>query len=933
MAEPLDMGADDLSGESSARSGARLVAGLRNVTKTFGGTVAVEGVSIELHSGEVLALLGENGAGKSTCVKLLAGVYRPDSGAVVLDDAAVDLHSPLDAQRRGIAVMHQHPGLFGDLSITENIFIGHVRTDRWGRLDRDGMRREARRLLETVGLSADPDQPLNRLRSSEQQLVEIARALSVSARVLIMDEPTAALSRHEVDRLFAVVDELRDHGVAMMFVSHRMEEIYRVADRVSVLRDGRLVATEPARVLAPDRAIQLMVGRALGSMYPPLGVAFGETVLEAKDLSRAGAFSDVTFSLRAGEIVGFAGLVGSGRTEVARVLFGVDQPTRGAMRLDGTAVSFASPSEAMEAGIAYVSEDRIGQSLIMDFAILTNASLPLIDKATRAGLVRRALELDLVRPYLERLRLRFRSLDQAVKTLSGGNQQKVVLSKWLATRPRVLILDEPTQGVDVQTKAEVHVVIADLARQGLAIMLISSELPELIGMCHRIVVLREGRVTAEIERAEATQERILFAATDAAVGDRRLREEKCLPSPEPAGALSTAAGEESAAGASEPLPLMRWMRAIAAQREIGLVLAIVAVVIPVVAINPRMLSVSNLSALAMDAALLTIVASGQMLVLITRNIDLSVASVIGLAAYLSADLLRDHPDAGIALALALACAVGLLCGLLNGLVVTVGRVPAIVVTLGTLSLFRGIDSLIAGGHQVSARPVLVGADLVAAGKRLSMPRKSDSVPSVTTIAGTRPTVTTSPLRSPQARPTAQPSREACRRSPSAGMSRRRSARDVGGETDDRGDREVDVAGDEDQHLAGGHDGEQCGVHRQRGQVGAAQHARVDGDDRDDHGDDRQHQPDLALRSDGRARCAEKRRRRAPRPGALRGCRRRIAPSRTADGCRPPASVIGVEHALLGGLGARESRRFCGLRAERRCGRTCRSVRASPRRSG
>ena len=525
MAERLDMGAESLSAESPVRGVALPVAELRNVTKTFGGTVAVENVSIELRSGEVVALLGENGAGKSTCVKLLAGVYRPDAGDILFDDVPVEFHSPLDAQRHGIAVMHQHPGLFGDLSITENIFIGHVRTDGWGRLDRAEMRREALGLLETVGLVTNPDQPLNRLRSSEQQLVEIARALSVRARVLIMDEPTAALSRHEVDRLFAVVDELRDRGTAMMFVSHRMEEIYRIADRVSVLRDGHLIATERARVLSPERAIQLMVGRALSDMYPSLDVASGSTVLEAEHLSREGAFADVSFSLRAGEIVGFAGLVGSGRTEVARVLFGVDRPTQGKMRLDGHDVAFASPSDAMEAGIAYVSEDRIGQSLIMDFAILTNASLPLIDQATRAGLIRRSLELGLVGPYLDRLRLRFRSLDQAVKTLSGGNQQKVVLSKWLATHPRVLVLDEPTQGVDVQTKAEVHVVIADLARQGLAILLISSELPELIGMCHRVIVLREGRIAAEFDRSNATQEDVLFAATDAAVSHRGLSEE------------------------------------------------------------------------------------------------------------------------------------------------------------------------------------------------------------------------------------------------------------------------------------------------------------------------------------------------------------------------------------------------------------------------
>ncbi|MGE3742515.1 MAG: sugar ABC transporter ATP-binding protein, partial [Geminicoccaceae bacterium] len=451
-------------------------AALRNVTKSFGGTVAVRDVSLELHPGEVLALLGENGAGKSTCVKLLAGVHRPDSGEVLLAGRPVHLQAPLDAQRRGVAVMHQHPGLFPDLAVEENLLVGHEQAVGLGLLDRTRMRRDALRLLDLVGLACRPDTPLRQLRSSEQQLVEIARALSVNARVLIMDEPTAALSLREVDRLFEVVDRLRRQGVAMMFVGHRMDEIYRVADRVSVLRDGRLVATSPIAEMPRERAVRLMVGRALGDMYPARAADIGQTVLEVSGLERAGAFAGVSFTVRAGEILGFAGLVGSGRTEIARVLFGVDRADAGTIRLDGREVAFAAPGDAMAAGVAYVSEDRIGQSLVMDFSILANASLPVIARATRAGLIVPSRELGLVRGHLERLRLRFRSYLQPVRTLSGGNQQKVVLSKWLATKPRLLILDEPTQGIDVQTKAEVHGVIADLAGQGLAIVLISSEL-------------------------------------------------------------------------------------------------------------------------------------------------------------------------------------------------------------------------------------------------------------------------------------------------------------------------------------------------------------------------------------------------------------------------------------------------------------------------
>jgi rhamnose transport system ATP-binding protein len=683
-----------------------VIAGLRGVSKSFGGAVAVDDVSFELRSGEVLALLGENGAGKSTCVKLLAGVYRPDQGQTFMEGFPLDLRSPLEAHQHGIAVMHQHPGLFDQLSVAENIFIGHARRNRWGCLDHPGMNREASRLLEMVGLFVDPEEPLSRLRTSERQLVEIAKALAANARVLIMDEPTAALSQREVNRLFNVVDQLRERRVAMMFVSHRMDEIYRIADRVAVLRDGHLVAITLVDQMPHDRAVQLMVGRPLSDMYPVLNAEFGKTVLDVEGLTRSGVFEEVSFTVRAGEILGLGGLVGSGRTEIARVLFGVDQPTSGTVRLTGQRVSLRSPADAMKAGIAYVSEDRIGQSLVLDFGILTNASLPVIDQATHLGLVQNQRELDLVKPHLDRLRLRFRSFHQPVNTLSGGNQQKVVLSKWLATTPRAIIFDEPTQGVDVQTKAEVHAMIAALAGHGMAIILISSELPELVSMCHRILVLKEGQVTADFTRDQASQEKIMYAATGAIAVQKSFEQQTAGES------RSLLDPSEHAAAPMDPgFAVTRrsvghaFLGKAFARRELGLIIAMAAVVIPVSAINPRMLSSSNLIALSMDAALLSIVAAAQMLVIITRNIDLSVASVIGLAAYISADTLRAHPGLNVIFALLLACAVGLVCGTLNGLVVTIGRVPAIVVTLGTLALFRGFDSLVAHGKQISADQV------------------------------------------------------------------------------------------------------------------------------------------------------------------------------------------------------------------------------------
>ena len=656
---------------ASASTGTRAPVGLRGASKSFGAVVALREASFNLSSGEVLALLGENGAGKSTCVKLLAGVFQPSSGSVLVDGRPAVFGSPHDAQAAGVAVMHQHPGLFPDLSLAENVFMGAM-PRRGSVLDTAGMRERTDTLLSEIGLHLDPDTRLGTLRTSEQQLVEIARALSRDARVLIMDEPTAALSSREVEQLFAVVERLRARGVAMMFVGHRMDEIFRVADRIAVLRDGMLIAVEGADGLTRDRAIHMMVGRELSGVYPQSENAPGETVLSIKNLSRAGEYEDLTFAVRAGEVVGLGGLVGSGRTELARSLFGITSPDSGAILLDGRETRFHSAREAMAAGIAYVSEDRLGQSLVMEASILANARLTVLDTTTRAGFLSRAEALKRVSPHLDRLSLRFESYDQPVNRLSGGNQQKVVLAKWLATNPRLLILDEPTQGIDVQSKAEVHAMIADLAGAGLAILLITSEMPELLGMCDRVVVLREGHNAAEFDRKDITQERVLAAAT----------------------------AERSVSDESGPVTLSR--PNLFARREAGLLAAMAMVVVPVAFLNPLIFSAVNLRSLAMDASLLFIAGLAQLLVMLTRNIDLSVASVIGLSAYGSALLMSTDPALGVAAGIAVACVLGLTCGLVNGAVVAYGRVPAIVVTLGTMSIFRGLHSLWTGGKQISA---------------------------------------------------------------------------------------------------------------------------------------------------------------------------------------------------------------------------------------
>jgi rhamnose transport system ATP-binding protein len=681
---------------SDGQPGSRLkpdnmgIVGLSDATKIFGATKALKSASFELRSGEVLALLGENGAGKSTCVKLLAGVYQPTSGTITLDGKPVSFASPLDAQRAGIAVMHQHPGLFPDLSLAENVFMGDMPKTSGGAIDIRLMNERAGELLRSVGLTIDPSTLLGSLRTSEQQLVEIARALSRDARVLIMDEPTAALSQREVTRLFQVVDDLRRRGVAMMFVGHRMDEIFSVADRIAVLRDGALIGVESKENLSRERAIKMMVGRELSSLYPKNDAAPGATVLELRGLGRAGEFNDISLTVRAGEIVGLGGLVGSGRTEIARTIFGITKPTSGSMLIDGQICNFANAQEAMSAGIGYVSEDRLGQSLVMEFPILTNAALTVLDETATNGFSNRAKALGMVSPHLDRLSLRFRSYDQPINTLSGGNQQKVVLAKWLATKPRLLILDEPTQGIDVQSKAEVHAMIVDLARQGMAILFISSEMPELIGLSDRVLVLREGRLTAEFSRTETTQEKVLDAATDAVSIQPVLKLVEAVPAAEALRQIN---------------PKKSGFANLLARRETGLVAAMLAVIIPVAFINPLIFSDVNLRSLAMDFALLTIVALAQLLVMVTRNIDLSVASVIGLSAYGSALVMTGDPSIGIIAGVGVGCLIGLACGLFNGAIVAYGNVPAIVVTLGTMAIFRGLHSLWTGGKQISADQV------------------------------------------------------------------------------------------------------------------------------------------------------------------------------------------------------------------------------------
>ncbi|MGW6494228.1 sugar ABC transporter ATP-binding protein [Nonomuraea angiospora] len=488
------------------------VLSLSQVSKAFGAVRAVREVSLELFPGEVHALAGENGAGKSTIVKILSGVHRPDSGRILLDGEPVEFGGPADAQRAGVAVIYQEPTLFPDLSVMENIFMGRQPRGRFG-IDRRAMRAGAAELFGRLGVHLDPDQPARGLSIADQQLVEIAKALSRQARVLVMDEPTAALSGTEVARLFGVARTLRAQGCALLFISHRLEEIFELCQRVTTLRDGAYVAEDLIAGITPDDLVRRMVGRELEALFPKQETEAGEVALKVRRLTREGVFTDVSFEVRRGEIVALAGLVGAGRSEVARAVFGIDRWDAGSVEVDGRRLRSASPTAAMAAGLALVPEDRRQQGLVMDLSIERNIGLAGLADVRRGLLVSRAAERERARDWAVRLRLKFARLTDAVDVLSGGNQQKVVLAKWLARRPSVLIVDEPTRGIDVATKAEVHRLLSELAGSGVAVLMISSELPEVLGMADRVLVMHEGRLAAEIPRADATEESVMAAAT------------------------------------------------------------------------------------------------------------------------------------------------------------------------------------------------------------------------------------------------------------------------------------------------------------------------------------------------------------------------------------------------------------------------------------
>jgi rhamnose transport system ATP-binding protein len=501
-----------MSDPGSART---VVLSAAGINKAYGATQALRDVGLELFAGEVHCLLGENGAGKSTLVKIIAGLEQPDSGELLIRGRAIASPSVQAARAAGVGVVYQHPVVFPDINVTENIYAGRqLRRGGWPIIDRPAMRAGVRALFERMDVGIDPDARMATLSTGERQLVEIAKALSEDIEVLILDEPTAALPDKEVASLFAIVRRLAGNGTAILFISHRLDEVFQIGHRVTVFRDGRKVATESVAAVTKDRLIEMMVGRhiAEAERHAP---AVGKTALEVRGWSRTGVFADVGFSVRHGEILGFAGLVGSGGSDVVRSLFAIESADEGELRIDGAAVKPRSPHQMMAHGLAFVPADRQGEGLIGEWSLSRNITLPVLARLSSWALFpRRREEASLSERYIARLGVRPNRAAELVRNLSGGNQQKVLLSKWLATDPRILILEDPTAGIDIGAKTEVHQLVAHLAREGMALIVVSSDLSELLAIANRILVFSEGRIVSEFQASEMSREAIMRAATD-----------------------------------------------------------------------------------------------------------------------------------------------------------------------------------------------------------------------------------------------------------------------------------------------------------------------------------------------------------------------------------------------------------------------------------
>ena len=485
---------------------------MEGIEKSFPGVRAIRHGRLELFGGEVLALLGENGAGKSTLIKILSGAHQPDAGRIILDGEEVRMRTPHDAQRLGVAVIYQEFNLVPAMSARENIFLGREKSS-FGFVSETDESRRAAELFQQLDVAIDPETPCRRLSVAQQQVVEIAKALSQRARIIVMDEPSAALTQQEVDKLFATIRDLKAQGIGIIYISHRLDEIFAIADRATIMRDGEHIATESVKDLTRDRLIELMVGRKLDAEFPKRKAEIGAERLVCRNLARGKSVKGVSFDLHRGEVLGLTGLVGAGRTETARMIFGADLPDRGNMFLDGRELHLRSPRDAIRAGICLLTEDRKAQGLVLGLAVRENFGLPNLSHLARLGFVRQRQERSAFATYVDSLKIKIPHQEQLAKNLSGGNQQKVVLAKWLESNSEIIIIDEPTRGIDVGAKYEIYLLMNRLAASGKAILMISSELPEVLGMSDRVLVMHEGRITGEINDVEhATQEDVMELA-------------------------------------------------------------------------------------------------------------------------------------------------------------------------------------------------------------------------------------------------------------------------------------------------------------------------------------------------------------------------------------------------------------------------------------
>jgi ABC-type sugar transport system ATPase subunit/ribose/xylose/arabinose/galactoside ABC-type transport system permease subunit len=665
---------------------------IANISKSFAGVKALCDVGFEIMAGEVHALCGENGAGKSTLNKVLAGAILPDAGRVTIEGTALELGGIEASEAVGISIIHQESTAFLHLNAEDNIFVGREPRRCGGLLlDKRTIRMQTRRLLDQLGEKFDQRKPLSELAFAQHQMVAIARALSRSCRLLIMDEPTASLSAREIEVLFQIIRQLRDNGVSVLYVSHRLEEVFELADRVTVLRDGRLIGTSYVHEIDKEKLVHMMVGRDIDqstSRAAPPGAA-GKVVLEVQNITRNGSFHDVSFSIRAGEIVGLAGLVGAGRSEVAQAIFGIDVPDSGTVKVDGRLLSSGSTQAAIRAGVSLVPEDRQQLGLVLAMSVRANISLSVLRSMTRGGFLSKKKESALAEKMTRDLSIRAADISVPVETLSGGNQQKVMLGKWLASSPRVLILDEPTHGVDVGAKAEVHKLVRRIADSGVAVLMISSELPEILSMSDRVIVMQQGTVSGELLRAEATQEKILNLALPQTTGSES-------GPPKHSG---------DAENKTRHISVGSFFSKLTRQREYGVLALLILTVAVVAFINPAFLSTGNIRDMLIHCAPVAIVACGVTLVIVTREIDISVGSLMGLMAAIVGILASTQKlglPVSVSVLVTLLAGAGI--GFFNGLLVACGRVPSIIVTLGMLTALRGLTEIIMGGEWITDLP-------------------------------------------------------------------------------------------------------------------------------------------------------------------------------------------------------------------------------------